>query len=563
MTIRSLQADLSGPAGGRHTTGVITTMLLIGLMATGASAQGVEIIVGDLPIAGRDFEVVARVTGLQVDEAQIYYRITGETGPYQSVVPERSGNRYTVRLPADKITPRGLDVHAWFRDGDRITTHPAENPAESPERIPVLVIRYDWPHRLSPGVYRMVSFPVNLDAGGLRHVLEDDLGPYESGIWRLFSWNGTRYVELPDLNAEFRPGKAYWIVSRFGGTIDAWSGRSVDPSEPYPIPLAPGWNQVANPFAFNVAWAAVGGSELVGRPVIYDGVEFIYDQTLLVPHEGYFVFNPRPDSVTLRVAPVEAAAGGNLGAEPSEYSLRFTARADGGRLMNSQTRVGFAASGPRTTLIAPSPGDHLRVGVLRDGIAYRSVYEDAGSGAAWDLEFETVRSGVSQPDGIQVTLVEEGSLPVGFELFVLDRDRGAPVRVVNGAFEVPPVPGHIVRKLTVLVGTRAFAEQHRDEIPLDATALAMNAVYPNPFSTRATIAYTLASRGMATLDVYDVVGRRVAVLSEGVQPAGPHRLYWDGTASGRPLPGGLYLISLRTAEGHVTRALTLVNVRSE
>jgi hypothetical protein len=49
-------------------------------------------------------------------------------------------------------------------------------------------------------------------------------------------------------------------------------------------------------------------------------------------------------------------------------------------------------------------------------------------------------------------------------------------------------------------------------------------VVPNPFRGGAEVAYTLARPGAVQVAVYDVLGREVAVLSDGPRAAGTHRL---------------------------------------
>jgi hypothetical protein len=66
---------------------------------------------------------------------------------------------------------------------------------------------------------------------------------------------------------------------------------------------------------------------------------------------------------------------------------------------------------------------------------------------------------------------------------------------------------------------------------------------PNPFSRTTRFAYTLSERGPARLAVFDVSGREVAVLNDGVQNSGRHIATWDGRSeNGRDLRGGVYFV---------------------
>lgn len=98
-----------------------------------------------------------------------------------------------------------------------------------------------------------------------------------------------------------------------------------------------------------------------------------------------------------------------------------------------------------------------------------------------------------------------------------------------------------------------------DEDAAAPTAFALEAAYPNPFSERTTLTLRLAEAGPATLIVYDVAGRAVATLADGVLTAGEHRVTWDGTAAdGRSLPAGLYVARLTGSAGHAVSKLTLL-----
>jgi serine protease AprX len=64
---------------------------------------------------------------------------------------------------------------------------------------------------------------------------------------------------------------------------------------------------------------------------------------------------------------------------------------------------------------------------------------------------------------------------------------------------------------------------------------------PNPFSDRTRFSYQLAEPGMVSLEVFDMMGRKVKTVVNGEQGAGWHEQAFDGTA----LPAGTYLFKLR------------------
>jgi len=75
--------------------------------------------------------------------------------------------------------------------------------------------------------------------------------------------------------------------------------------------------------------------------------------------------------------------------------------------------------------------------------------------------------------------------------------------------------------------------------------VALGRNFPNPFNSSTVVVYTIPEATHVKLEVYDLLGRVVKVLVNGVQDAGRHRLVWDGRdSSGRPVASGAYLIRL-------------------
>jgi len=51
--------------------------------------------------------------------------------------------------------------------------------------------------------------------------------------------------------------------------------------------------------------------------------------------------------------------------------------------------------------------------------------------------------------------------------------------------------------------------------------------YPNPFNGQTTISYNLPQFSDVTLTIYDVLGRKVEIISMGAQVAGRHSIEWN------------------------------------
>lgn len=74
----------------------------------------------------------------------------------------------------------------------------------------------------------------------------------------------------------------------------------------------------------------------------------------------------------------------------------------------------------------------------------------------------------------------------------------------------------------------------------DSYSFAQN--YPNPFSSFTRVEYGLPKEDYVSIKVYDALGREVALLKEGVMPAGKHYALF----SGGTLPSGVYVVRIET-----------------
>lgn len=77
--------------------------------------------------------------------------------------------------------------------------------------------------------------------------------------------------------------------------------------------------------------------------------------------------------------------------------------------------------------------------------------------------------------------------------------------------------------------------------------------YPNPSTGPVTIDYRTQTGGRAVLSVYDLAGRRVASLVEGLCTPGQHTVLWNPV----DVCSGVYLLKLETTESQATTRLLL------
>lgn len=82
---------------------------------------------------------------------------------------------------------------------------------------------------------------------------------------------------------------------------------------------------------------------------------------------------------------------------------------------------------------------------------------------------------------------------------------------------------------------------------------------PNPFNTMTSIRYVLPEPSEVRLEVFDILGRRVAILLDDEKPAGEYNTTWDGcTDLGIQLASGLYTCRLSAGELTKTRKMIIL-----
>jgi hypothetical protein len=82
----------------------------------------------------------------------------------------------------------------------------------------------------------------------------------------------------------------------------------------------------------------------------------------------------------------------------------------------------------------------------------------------------------------------------------------------------------------------------------------LNQNYPNPFNPSTTIVYALPETGNVRLDVFNILGQRVATLINERVAAGTHHVQFDASR----LSSGMYIYRLRTPQAVITKRMTLI-----
>ena len=102
-----------------------------------------------------------------------------------------------------------------------------------------------------------------------------------------------------------------------------------------------------------------------------------------------------------------------------------------------------------------------------------------------------------------------------------------------------------------VIGTRTDVKTKPEEIPT-SFELAQN--YPNPFNPTTKIRFSVPQRSQIKLKVFDVLGRNVSVLADGVYESGKYEVEFNASS----LPSGVYFYNLTNGSNSITKKMLLI-----
>ncbi|MDN5202911.1 CARDB domain-containing protein [Fulvivirgaceae bacterium BMA10] len=413
--------------------------------------------------------------------------------------------------------------------------------------------------------YRMIAVPLELENNSVQNSLEDDLGNYDPSKWRLFQYPSGEYKE--GFN-NLEPGKGYWMIVRNQQDIDTGKGNVVkaNQSKPYSVHLKPGWNQIGNPYNFDLLWSEILAHN--GFPSGVSGNIKIYDNgyqnsDLLQKFEGGFVF--ADEAITLEFPltfPEGIQTSNRSSSNPpkSEVSpswiINFNLRSD--KFQNSISGFGMhelASEGvdPMDEVDLPN-FEFMRdlrltfknnyqtdVDLTRDIVPFNEHH-------IWNLILSDTKA--DQEISLSWNIVEEAEA-FNKQLILYDPVNEMRIDMLHKN-QYNFKGDHNVFK--IFYGSPEFIERN-----LQPQSISLGAAYPNPFNHMVQIPFTLHKSNMGytvAMSIHSVSGQHVKTLIEGNFDEGFHQVNWDATdGSGKSVNPGLYFYKLDVKQNNLSKQL--------
>ncbi len=166
-----------------------------------------------------------------------------------------------------------------------------------------------------------------------------------------------------------------------------------------------------------------------------------------------------------------------------------------------------------------------------------------GPSVRW-MEVVPTTTGVRYFAGTSVGLFSTNDLQGSSTLWIKESEDRIGKSVVV-MMDYRPIDGRLVVATHGNGVLEAYVIDYKSiESPTKASQLSLIA-YPNPFTEKSYLSYTLPANGVVRIDVVDASGKLIKNLLHGPQFTGTNTAIWDGTTiSGVPVASGIYYCTL-------------------
>jgi hypothetical protein len=547
------------------------------------AGQAAILIIHDPTAAGPAEEgvprgVTARIVtnNAPLASATLYYRVGPSAEPTAlDMTADETG--FVATIPGTAVGADGLTYYFVAVDEAGATTRaPRRGVYSLPVRLGDAGLRRPEPQAggTTQAAYRLLSIPIVLDDPSPEAVLGDDIptlasaSAYDTEVARLFEPIGTRVAEYPG-TGDFELGRAFWLIVRETvEALDAGAGTVGPLNEPVDLRLSEGWNFIGTPFTTAVPvenLRAASGAALTLRSYGADGYNTPdAPVAALQPFAGYAVFVEAATTLTVQPPGGEdapAATTARTAARPAfPWRLRIRGTARGGGDADNVAAVhADAADGwdARDWPEPPAMGSGLRIafdapaGGPADVALSADVRSPGGRGHTWPF---TVATDAAGPVRLSVEGVEQ--LPGTVEAWLVDPTTKASWDLrASPRVRLEVLADGATRPMTLVVGTSAYVQERLRDLEALALEYALHPPSPNPSAGPVALQLDLPEDDQVTVEVYNILGQRVALLKDGEpMAAGVHTVVWDAPR----LASGLYFVRMHAGAYRKTQKLVRV-----
>lgn len=390
--------------------------------------------------------------------------------------------------------------------------------------------------------------------------------PGKNGDWRAFwdpgSGSFTEYNGTSNFN--FTPGKAFWLISKNEISINQTvNSVTLSGDNTYSIPLHNEWNLISNPFEKNISWSAVQTLNSVSQPLKHFQSGSYSDVQIFEPYKGYYFFN----SSGLTSLKIPYLSSGVLEKINNNRKKVLELCLTKDNIILSKVIAGFSDESKtgidiNDVFSPPSEFCEININLINDEIEtnYKLLQED-------------FRTNIGEGQDYYLLIKNNSNKSITLEVYGIDNFIECEIHLIDKKlltgfdlkkqYKLVIEPGKSEREYVLIIGSKDYIKNKQmDFVP---TEFQLYQNYPNPFNPNTVIGYQLPLSGNVTLKVYDILGRKIAILVDEYKPAGRYEVEFNlpagrqGPESGiRNLASGIYFYQLRAGSNVETKKMILI-----
>jgi len=416
-----------------------------------------------------------------------------------------------------------------------------------------------------------------------RHISDTNFVINPESIQSLRYWNGEIYEHV--VIDSVVPGKGYWVISKDRKNIDLTRFPIVNSTENFALNVAEGWNMIGNPWSWNINLDSLQFTDLSGTSYILEeavsrelvnAAFYLWNtkrdtQEYQVPNSnrikintGYWMhanqagsikFNPKPFVLDGFVEPIATFP---KSVSNSDVIIRLKIKQ--GSMQDKANYFGICQDKSVYPLFyqdafeAPPFNDNIRLYAQKEGqnLATNLIpYSDFDSVHVWNL---FVDGNSAENNTILTWELSNNQSPLFFFLYNLESGKWINLKDHN-SFDISSKKSNVPFKLYATT-----LENFTPELLPTKFSLSQN--YPNPFNPSTSIKILIpyyADGIKATIDVFDVLGRKVKNILNRRVKSGEIVLSWKGiNESGKKVSSGIYFYRLQAGDYLSSKKMILI-----
>ena len=336
----------------------------------------------------------------------------------------------------------------------------------------------------------------------------------------------------------------YQIYMQAADTLTI-SGNEIDP-QVTPVALPPGWSTISylrnSGMRTDSALSTLGGSLVIAKNnagQVYYPSEGINDIGNMKPGQGYRVYLSSALTLTYPANTAGSAASVLTKMAPLAQTLRS-------QMEPKHYIPARIETGSNAILVVESAslenGDEVGVRGMSEALLGSGVVSNGKALiTVWGDNSVTEREKEGAVDGERLMLTVWSRIG--------NAERSVMIAQISDGLTGRPENSQLVFKTDAI-----WIVQVGMETKLVPTVFSLEQCYPNPFNPSTTIKYSLPKDGGVTLEVYSLLGQRVATLVDGEARAGGYEIVFRANT----LSSGVYLYTLRQGGYTATKKFVLL-----